>query len=134
VVLSKHEIQSVKDIIDLEYLTHSTTKLQDRLSILKKNEPQSDKPFFRLAIIFYEIGKVFASLEHAIVYAERFKHDPALYNQEIKNAQLELGDCFVQLSLLCKTYNLDIWETLELGINHLEERHKDFEIKGWTEV
>jgi hypothetical protein len=133
-VLSKEEIKGVKDIINLEYLTHSTEPLQKRLTELKKNEPQSDKPFFRLAIIFYEIGKVFASLEHAIVYAERFKYDPTLYNQEIKNAQLELGDCFVQLSLLCKTYNLNIWETLELGINHLEERQIDFQNKGWTEV
>lgn len=27
----------------------------------------------------------------------------------------------------------DIWNTLDLRVNHLEERHKDFERKGWTE-
>ncbi len=42
---------------------------------IKAREPSSDSPFFRLAIIGYEIGKTFASLEHAIVYAERFKDD-----------------------------------------------------------
>lgn len=52
----------------------------------------------------------------------------------MKNAQLEIGDCMVQLSLLCKTYELDIWECLKMGVQHLEERHKDFEVKGWTEV
>ena len=133
-VLSKHEIEEIKDIINLECLLHSTKNLHNKLSDLKRQEPQSDKPFFRLAIIGYEIVKVLGSLEHAIVYAERFKDDPALYNQEIKNAQIELGDCFVQLCLLAKTYNLNIWDTLEMGILHLEERHEDFKRKGWCEI
>lgn len=133
-VLSKHEIRWARDKIDLECLVKETKPLQDKLIELKKREPNSDKPFFRLAIIGYEIAKVFGSLEHSVVYAERFKTNPELFNQEIKNAQLEIGDCFAQLILLARTYDLDIWDTLKMGVQHLEERHEDFKMKGWTEV
>jgi hypothetical protein len=101
---------------------------------IKAREPTSNSPFFRLAIIGYEIGKAFASLEHAIVYAERFKDDLTMRNAELKNAQLELGDCFTQLQLLCITYGFDIDETRLLGAQHLAERHEDFKLKGWCEV
>ena len=104
------------------------------LKELKKREPTSDSPFFRLAIIGYEIQKTFGSLEHAIVYFERFKEDTAERRSYLKDAQLELGDCFTQLQLLAETYGFDIDETRKLGAQHLAERHKDFEIKGWTEV
>lgn len=133
-VLSKVEIEDAKKYVILESLVHESRPSQKRLDILKQQEPSSDKPFFRLAIIGYEITKSLGSLERAIVYAERFKNNPELYNQEIKNAQLEIGDCFVQLIMLCKTYNFDVWKTLELGVKHLEERHIDFEEKGWSEA
>lgn len=133
-VLSKQEIEFAKRIVILESLVHETAPLQKKLTELKAREPNSDKPFFRLAIVGYEIMKVFGSLEHAVVYAERFRGNPKMFNQELKNAQLEIGDCFVQLIMLCKTYELDVWKTLEMGVKHLEERHRDFEMKGWTEV
>lgn len=104
------------------------------LEELYLREPTSDNPFFRLAIIGYEIQKTFGSLERAIVYAERFKHNPELRKQELKNAQLELGDAFTQLQLLAITYGFDIDETRMLGAHHLAERHEDFKIKGWCEV
>jgi len=108
--------------------------IDEILRQLKRLEPTSDNPFFRLAIIGYEIGKAFASLEHAIVYAERFKNDEKSKQSYLKNAQLELGDCFTQLQLLCETYGFDITETRKLGAQHLAERHEDFKIKGWTEI
>lgn len=43
-------------------------QVDEALKELKKREPTSDSPFFRLAIIGYEIQKAFGSLEHAIVY------------------------------------------------------------------
>lgn len=108
------------------------------LTELKKKEPDSDKPFFRLAIIGYEIGKSLSSLEHSIVYYERFKQGIIDNDKEhkayLKNAQLEIGDCFTQLELLCNTYNFDVLETRELGAQHLAERHEDFKAKGWTEI
>lgn len=133
-VLSKDEIDYAKNVVGLESISKSTLSLQKRLSELKAKEPTSDKPFFRLAIIGYELAKSFGSLEHAIVYSERFKNNPELYNQEIKNAQLEMGQCMIQLILLCKTYDLDVWKTLELGVRNLEERHEDFKRKGWCEI
>ncbi len=133
-VLSKKEIDYAKNVIGLEIISHETKSLQKKLSDLKAKEPTSDKPFFRLAIIGYELAKSFGSLEHAIVYAERFKANPELYNQEIKNAQLEIGQCLIQLVLLCQTYSLDVWKTMEIGVRNLEERHEDFKNKGWTEI
>lgn len=117
-------------------LTHElpNATLNETLRELKRLEPTSDNPFFRLAIIGYEIGKAFSSLEHAIVYAERFNNDEKSRQSHLKNAQLELGDCFTQLQLLCETYGFDITETRKLGAQHLAERHKDFKIKGWTEI
>lgn len=113
-------------------------KISKKLTELKKKEPDSDKPFFRLAIIGYEFGKSMSSLEHAIVYYERFKQGIIDNDKErkahLKNAQLEIGDCFTQLELLCNIYDFDIHETRELGAQHLAERHEDFKVKGWTEI
>lgn len=133
-VFNKKELDYAKNVVGLEIISHETKFLQKKLAELKAHEPTSDKPFFRLAIIGYELAKSFGSLEHAIVYAERFKTDPKLYNQEIKNAQLEIGQYFIQLVLLCQTYHLDVWKTMEIGVKNLEERHEDFERKGWTEI
>ena len=112
--------------------------ISKKLSDLKKKEPDSDKPFFRLAIIGYEIGKTLSSLEHAIVYYERFKQgiidDEKERNAYLRNAQIEIGDCFTQLELLCNTYNFNVDETRALGAQHLAERHEDFKVKGWTEI
>ena len=112
----------------------NNSDIDETLRQLKRLEPTSDNPFFRLAIIGYEIGKAFASLEHSIVYTERFKNDEKSKQSYLKNAQLELGDCFTQLQLLCETYGFDITETRKLGAQHLAERHEDFKIKGWTEI
>ncbi len=113
-------------------------KVDDLLRELKKREPSGDNPFFRLAIIGYEIQKTFGSLEHSIVYYERFKDGIQDTDKEkachLKNAQLELGDCFTQLQLLALTYGFDIDETRELGAQHLAERHEDFKRKGWCEI
>ncbi len=133
-VFDKKELDYAKNIIGLEIISHETKFLQNKLRELKSREPTSDKPFFRLAIIGYELAKSFGSLEHAIVYAERFKTDPKLYNQEIKNAQLEVGQCLIQLIMLCQTYHLDVWKTMEIAVRNLEERHEDFKNKGWTEI
>lgn len=113
-------------------------KVDDLLKTLKAREPSADNPFFRLAIIGYEIQKTFGSLEHAIVYYERFKDGiidtEKEKNSHLRNAQLELGDCFTQLQLLALTYGFDIDETRAMGAQHLAERHKDFEAKGWCGV
>jgi len=117
---------------------HKNKKVDDDLTVLKAREPSSHNPFFRLAIIGYEIQKTFGSLEHAIVYGERFKDGIVDTEKEqsayLRNAQLELGDCFTQLQLLSMTYGWDIDETRELGLKHLAERHEDFKRKGWTEI
>lgn len=122
----------------LELQIRKNKQVDELLRALKAREPSSDNPFFRLAIIGYEIQKTFGSLEHAIVYYERFKDGIKDTEKErnayLKNAQVELGDCFTQLQLLAETYHWDIDEVRVLGAQHLAERHKDFEVKGWTEV
>jgi len=118
----------------LESYFHKSIQLDNSLKELKRLEPTSDNLFFRLTIIGYEIVKAFGSLEHAIVYAERFKNDNKSRQAYLKNAQLELGDCFTQLQLLCETYGFDLTETRLLGLQHLKERHEDFKLKGWVEI
>jgi len=139
-MLEKDVLQKAVDTIKQERLERRKIPEQVNriLPELKKREPASNNKFFRLAIIGYEIGKAFASLEHAIVYYERF-NDGIIDNDKehqayLKNAQLEIGDCFTQLQLLCLSYGFDIDETRLLGAQHLAERHKDFEVKGWCEV
>lgn len=126
--------KSEKQEYKLQKIVITEDDIDETLRQLKKLEPTSDNPFFRLAIIGYEIGKAFSSLEHSIVYTERFKNDKKSRIAHLKNAQLELGDCFTQLQLLAETYNFDITETRKIGAQHLAERHEDFKIKGWTEI
>lgn len=135
-MLEKNSIDFTIEAIRRERINRRTIPEQVNkiLPEIKAREPRSDSPFFRLAIIGYEIGKTFASLEHAIVYAERFKDDEKMKKAELKNAQLEIGDCFTQLQLLCLTYGFDIDETRMLGAQHLAERHEDFKLKGWCEI
>lgn len=132
-ISSKFKCQAYKLIEDMK-LKQETDSIDNKLKELKRLEPTSDNPFFRLAIIGYEIQKAFGSLEHSIVYAERFKNDEKSRKSHLKNAQLELGDCFTQLQLLCETYGFDIYETRLLGVQHLKERHEDFKVKGWSEI
>ena len=139
-MLERSNLLNIYESIKKERLERRKVPIQvnEMLKELKKREPDSDKPFFRLAIIGYEIGKSFASLEHAIVYYERFNQgivdSVKERNAYLKNAQVEIGDCFTQLQLLCETYGFDIDETRLLGAKHLAERHEDFKVKGWYEI
>ena len=139
-MFDKSELKQLKSKTNEECILskHDSNKITSKLMDLKNKEPTSDRPFFRLAIIGYEFGKTMSSLEHEIVYAERFKQGIVDSNKErnayLKNAQLEIGDCLAQLQLLCITYGFDYIETRQLGVKHLEERHEDFKRKGWTEI
>ncbi len=105
---------------------------------LKKNEPTSDNEFFRTNIIMYEFG----DLCRSIVYAKRFKDtDKILFRDGFKNCdtilsegKLAMADMITQLRMLCVSLNWSFDELSELGIKHLEERYKDHQRDGWSEV
>ncbi len=105
---------------------------------LKKNEPTSDNEFFRTNIIMYELG----DLCRAIVYSKRFKDsDKILFRDGFKNCdtilsegKLAMADMITQLRMLCISLNWSFDELSELGIKHLEERQKDHQRDGWSEV
>lgn len=107
-----------------------TNDIEKELAELKKNEPTSDNQFFRMSIIGYELG----DLHRAIVYSQRFKNDEKLKMSHLANGKLAMADLLIQLNLLCMTLEWDFEELRKLGLEHLKERHKDFEKNRWCEI
>jgi len=92
----------------------------------ENHEPKSNI-FFRLCIITYEFG----DLSKDIVYAYRF---PKEHEAHMANAKLSLADLLTQLSILCKELGFNESELRELGFQHLRERFKEFEKRGWVAI
>lgn len=117
----KERVDSIK-----EY----TNDIEKELTELKKNEPTSDNQFFRMCIASYEFG----DLHRSIVYSERFKNDPKIRAAHLANGKLALADLLTQLCLLCMTQEWNFEGLRRLGVEHLKERHRDFERDGWSEI
>jgi len=98
----------------------------DKPATIEAREPRSNV-FFRLCIIAYEFG----DLCRDVVYMHRFPLEKAAHKA---NAKLSLADLFTQLSLLCKELEFDEEELRRLGWQHLSERYKEFEKRGWVDV
>lgn len=107
-----------------------TNDIENELAELKKNEPTSDNQFFRMCIASYEFG----DLHRSIVYSERFKNDPKIRAAHLANGKLALADLLTQLGLLCMTQEWSFEGLRRLGVDHLKERHRDFERDGWSEI
>lgn len=132
----------IADDTEVAYKVTYTDKEIDLINTalceLKKNEPTSDNVFFRLAIINYELG----DLNRAIVYAHRFRNsDKALFKDGFKSEEvilsegkLAMADLLTQLNMLCITMNWNFNELRRLGVEHLDERQKDFQRDRWSEV
>jgi hypothetical protein len=83
--------------------------------------------FFRLCIIAYEFG----DLCRDIVYAHRFPNE---HEAHMANAKLSLADLLTQLSIICKELGFNETELRELGVQHLREKHREFEKRRWVDV
>ena len=82
--------------------------------------------FFRLSIITYELG----DLHRALVYGHSFSSEQFSHVEE---AKLALADLFIQLSILCFELGFSEPELKMLGWDHLRDRYKDFDKRGWSE-
>jgi len=92
----------------------------------ENHEPKSNI-FFRLCIITYEFG----DLSKDIAYAYRFPNE---HEAHMANAKLSLADLLTQLSILCKELGFNESELRELGFQHLREKFKEFEKRGWVAI
>jgi hypothetical protein len=98
----------------------------NRAKEFRAKEPKAHI-FFRLSVISYELG----DLHRDIAFMNRF---PMEKDAHKINAKLSLADMIVQIFLLCDELGFDERELEELGWRHLEERYKEFESRGWTEI
>ena len=98
----------------------------ERAEQYRSKEPKSNI-FYRLSIIGYELG----DLMKDIAYMHRFPKERVAHRA---NAKLSVADLIVQISLLCDELNFNENELRELGWEHLEEKYKEFEKRGWVDV
>jgi len=81
--------------------------------------------FGRLCIITYELGDLYRDL----FYAYRLPNEKRAH---LANAKLDLGELFVQLSILCKELGFDEKELRELGWQHLKDKFEELSKRGWV--
>ena len=97
--------------------------------LLNKEPQMENRCIMRAAIMGYELGPI----QQFAVYNGRLKMSEGRLRGYEENAKLGMADLITQCRMMCLENGWNFDEIQKMGLDHLKERQKEFEMDGWAE-
>lgn len=97
--------------------------------LLNREPPMENRCIMRAAIMGYELGPI----QQYAVYNGRLQMDAVLMKGYEENAKLGMADLITQCRMMCLEMGWNFDDIQKQGLDHLKERHVEFEKDGWAE-